>query len=381
MDKFSVLYILPRQDYFEKGKNGSVNHASGLAEGLVQNNIKVSVLSGLQAHQYFDSTIESHEVIAPKSPFGIVWVIKTIFILNKLYELNKYDWIIIRYSVSNALLFSLFFLVKGYKNVIFEVNSLGIHQKKKYKFFSLILYVYEKFILNLNKNYYVVSKKIKEDIDLITNHHANVFVVPNGCNLIDFSIKKSNDSFLKIAYLGILHNYYDFTEIINAIAEMEDKNIVLNIFGDGLQYDKLKEFSLIYPFMKMYGRFDLSHVIEEGLVDDQTILLLPYKEGSLADIGSPTKLFEYMMLKLPILMTRVGQPNDIMKEEVNCMKYSNINECKEKIYLLKNKELRKIISQNSFDYFISSCTWKHRARSLLNEIEKKCQNTDNSLEK
>ncbi|TOO40380.1 hypothetical protein CGH36_22500, partial [Vibrio parahaemolyticus] len=94
----------------------------------------------------------------------------------------------------------------------------------------------------------------------------------------------------------------------------ERNDVSLYLYGSGKQYDYLKNESLSVDNIHLMGRYDLEDIVKSGKLDGRTALVLPYKEGTVADYGSPTKLFEYLSLALPIMSTKVSQPYDILMD-------------------------------------------------------------------
>ena len=107
-----IIYLLPKKDYFSKGRRGSVTHALGVSSGLINNREKVHLVSGVGLEQYVKELGNDayFTEVKYKGPdlFGIVWLIKYLSATKRILKnYDKNTVVIYRYAVSKALFIKL----------------------------------------------------------------------------------------------------------------------------------------------------------------------------------------------------------------------------------------------------------------------------------
>jgi len=385
-----ILYILPRQDYFSKGVSGRTIHALGLANGLAASNISVTIFSESGIYKFIKSINQSIKLIALPKIIFIPMIVSEIIWKNKLYRTSikfnrdcKQDAAIIRYAVKNQLLHILFTLgLRKTTTVIAEVNSLAYHQLSSiydectiHKIIRNIIIRLEVLVLNLFDYVYVVSKPIKDDL-IRYGLKCKIIIIPNGSDT-QCSIKKpyaidlSNNP-LRIIYYGRLQKHYDFTMLCEAfnVVKMKVNSIKLHIFGKGHSFAEIFSKYGNSDDIVFHGNFSPEYQ-KEFLNPNTDILILPLRPGSIARIGSPTKLFDYMAHGLPIIASNFGQVKDIISHKQNGYLYDPEDQSALEnilIYVLKRKKERvnvgKVCQQDLFNFH----TWERRAKKLVNSI-------------
>ena len=361
----NILYVLSRKDFFELGKNGRVAHAAGIVNGLVENNVNVTVFSSASACKYCSDKASFIKL----SGFSVFWYLD--LVVSLLKNKNHADFIIVRYSTSMGWFYCLILNILVRKKWGFELNGLGYHQiSGKRSNLTNILRYFERFVISKTPFINCVSKNIKNEISTI---NASVYVLPNaGCETeeqdgLDNSYE--NVDKLKVVYLGMFHDYYDFEPLVSTISDRDD--VCLYLYGSGKQYNFLKSASLSSSNIILMGRYDLNNVLKSGDLNGRTILVLPYKEGTVADYGSPTKLFEYLSLALPILSTRVSQPyeilNNLEKSIPQTVFFYETNDLNKVLDNIVNIDLR-VNREKLKKKYMNEHTWKSRCSDYLRMI-------------
>ncbi|HHF2905042.1 TPA: glycosyltransferase [Vibrio diabolicus] len=362
-----IFYVLSRKDFFELGKNGRVAHAAGIVDGLVENNVSVTVFSSVSARNYCSEKASFYKL----SGFGVFWYLDLIASLLK--NKKHADFIIVRYSTLMGWLYCLILNAFAKNKWGFELNGLGYHQLNgKRGNLTNILRYFERFVISKTPFINCVSENIKNEISKI---NGSVYVLPNAGYEVEEQDCIDNDysdvDKLKIIYLGMFHDYYDFDPLVKSISERND--VSLYLYGSGKQYDYLKNESLSVDNIHLMGRYDLEDIVKSGKLDGRTALVLPYKEGTVADYGSPTKLFEYLSLALPIMSTKVSQPYDILKDIAETIPNtvffydsSNINEILDAVV---HTDLR-VDREKLKNKYMNEHTWKSRCSDYLKMIRK-----------
>jgi glycosyltransferase involved in cell wall biosynthesis len=377
----SILYVLPKKDYFSHGKRGRVSHAIGVATGLSSNNIHVSVMSGLSTLNYFSST-EKIDVVTVKGFRFIPW---SIYLIKAIYTFliksKTTNTIIVRYAKSKGILF--YFMMHYFHNHNwgFEINSLGFHQlyDKPQKMRSLIMKI-ESLLLKRADFLYVVSHQIKEDLlNWMPKgyDHRRIIVCPNaGPATLEDKIQTSiHADKIIFAYLGVFQQYYDFKLMIEAFQEVSLTNlrppISLHLYGDGPQYEMVRIKSVRNKNIILHGRYNLEDLLKDGQINKSTILVLPYSPMGLTEIGSPIKLFEYLALGLPIIAARVGQIGLILKNEETAYLYKPGKKkalVKAMQWMLDNPQQRILMAKKASREYCRNHTWPIRMHYLNQRI-------------
>ena len=88
--------------------------------------------------------------------------------------------------------------------------------------------------------------------------------------------------------------------------------------------------------------------------------------------GSPTKLFEYMALMVPVLTSSHGQMKDIITDGVDGLLTDNDPEMilEKLIYLKNNPEQARMIGRNAWLKINSEFNWRHNAEKTLAVFER-----------
>ena len=88
--------------------------------------------------------------------------------------------------------------------------------------------------------------------------------------------------------------------------------------------------------------------------------------------GSPTKLFEYMACKKPIIASRLDQIGEILEHNVNAylVEPGNISELANAYATIySDKPLQKRLSENSFSLVKLNYTWDNHVEHILSRIK------------
>lgn len=377
----SVLYVLPRRDYFSRGDRGSVTHAMGIINGLTANDIKVFVVAGEGFGKYKDRLArgENVEYIEHKSSsFRWLWLVGLYFKVMSTIAAHKIPIVITRYSISLPLFQYILNLGVRARNkkMVLEINSLLANYsdlKGIKKLFKPALMLVEPFIVRSFKYYYVVSKGLS-DFMISNGYKGKMIIVPNASDIVPKATQERKESKVRMVYLGSLKFYYDLYQLVDAFVELKEKGFdgvsELAFYGHGPETKDLKIYAQGRNDIVFYGEYDNSKVSE--LINPASdILMLPYKDGTVANFGSPTKLFEYMALKAPVISSNVGQLDEFVVDGVNGLKYHyyDRNELVDKIeQLALSPELRAKLAQNAYNDLMTKHTWKSRMEYLYTQI-------------
>lgn len=145
-------------------------------------------------------------------------------------------------------------------------------------------------------------------------------------------------------------------------ASKENKNIILNIVGEGYkeEVELVKNLAKKYTNIKFLGKKNGSELVEQYQNSDVFILTSNYD-------NYPNVVFEAMACGLPVIGTRVGGiPNQVIDSETGYLvELNNIEQLKNKILeLASNKELREKMGQNGRERVEKEFSWDKSAEQL-----------------
>lgn len=156
---------------------------------------------------------------------------------------------------------------------------------------------------------YIIDQGWDRKINLNKIHHIN-----NGVNINDFEedkkrFKYSNEEFnkenYKVTYTGSIGKANMVHTIINAAKIIEDEtntNIVFEIFGDGLERNKLQSYIEKENInnVNFYGRVERKYI--PSILSKSKINVIVGKDSPLYKYGfSQNKVFTYLASKRPII--------------------------------------------------------------------------------
>lgn len=225
---------------------------------------------------------------------------------------------------------------------------------------------YERSILEKVDNIIVVIEEAKERLVKELKINPNkISVIPNYDIIREIIPKKLPNEKLHFVYSGGFDSVRDLSTIVKAVKkihpEIREKIIVKLIGGEGKEYKYLqklvedlgvKGIVQLYPFMpfeEMYGHL---------LVSD--IGLVAHKKSEHTDNTIPHKLFQYMNLGMPVIVSNCTPLQRIINESQCGLIYEAENENSlaltiEKMYNNPSKQL--LMSENSKNAINEHYNW------------------------
>ena len=171
---------------------------------------------------------------------------------------------------------------------------------------------------NLCKKLILVSSSMKKGIlEFFPEITGKISVIPNMVNTAYFNMpagKRATDQFVFIFAGRLTHvkGLDVLTESFMQLTTMTDKDLVLKILGKGEERNNLEEFIQTYGMngkIEMLGRVSREQVLEE--FQRANCFVLPSRYEAFGVV-----LIEAMATGLPVIATRSGGPEGIVKEQV-----------------------------------------------------------------
>ncbi len=196
---------------------------------------------------------------------------------------------------------------------------------------------------------------------------SNYIIVDGGIEPSEFSEKECvwSGEEKNIIYTGALVDYSGITNLIKAMDLIEDKSIVLDIYGSGVLQGEIERIAKENPRIRFHGSVDNKTAI--AAQQSAWLLANPRPVGSeIAKVTFPSKIFEYLMSERPVMTTRLNgfskdydellywiegeTPEDI----ANCI--NKINDETPETLLSRAKAAR--------EYLLKNKTWEINAKKI-----------------
>ena len=279
-------------------------------------------------------------------------------IINHLKKIDP-DVVQFQYLMTGWMVF----LVKNFLRYPCVISGQGSDIYTAYRFKKIIL----KLGLRNANAVIALTEDMKKEISKI--HRREIFVIPNGINIDNYSENQSNGIYHGndekiILYVGTLRSIKGIKYLIKAMKIINQNclNTKLLLVGDGKERKSLET---------LVDKLDLSkHIIFVGRVSNEDVskymissdvFVLP----SLSE-GFPVVIAEAMASGLPIVTTKIRGLPEIVKDGVNgfLVEPKNPDEIAEKvIHLLNNTEIAHTISENN-KRDVKQYTWENIVKKL-----------------
>lgn len=196
------------------------------------------------------------------------------------------------------------------------------------------------------------------------------YLLKNYCDPSCFtdSIKSKSDK-LRVSYIGMVRNQIaEFTALFEAVADLEQ--VVVNVYGGGVDLPKLKELERKYNNVTVHGDYD--GVKESADIYNNTdVSYIAYNCNNPNYQGDfePVKLYEAIFTGTPILATEALNPGSVAINEgigiaVNTLNSDEIREAILKFY--NNKDFYNNCIRN-MEKLKNKYNWNEHVK-ILKEI-------------
>ena len=387
--------------YFNIKCGGSVGHIKGVLDGLKKLNVLTTIfstdkLSGVEETSFFKK-VEPNYLLLRNIP-DLSEVLYSFQLLKKIEKTNKnLDGFFIyqRYSLGNftgVLLknkFNIPYICEYNGSILWIEKNWGKGGGESKKIiFKRLLDKIEKINLYNADIIVTVSDVLKEELLQRGILSEKILVNPNGVNADVYHPKIDGTSVRNqynlsekkvLGFIGTFGKWHGAEILTKAFGEYcklyPNNNLVLFLIGNGLMMPEVKNIIKNYKIEKQ--------VILPGFVEQSLgpiylaacdILISPHIENpdGTKFFGSPTKLFEYMAMGKPIIASKLGQLQEILKHEETALLTTPGNEIEivECIHRLINDEkLSSILAENARKEVVSKHTWDKHVEKILEKMK------------
>ena len=174
-----------------------------------------------------------------------------------------------------------------------------------------------------------------------------------------------------ISFFATINNQFDYEKIIELAKNIEekDKEIIINICGDGPQLNEFKEKAKSNFNIKFHGWVDKKKL--NIILQNTEVGLAPYKNTFDFQMSVSNKFGEYTSFGLPVAIFSEGYMKELI-EKHNCgISTQDMKEmCNFVIELKNNPDKRNIMSKNAIKLYEENFVAEKIYKELANYLEK-----------
>lgn len=379
-----VTYFLPKSRYFTEGWRGRVTHALGVAAGLAREGRRVNLVSGPGTGRYSNSLPESIRKVEVPRPPGLLfselrWRRNAASVVEGM--LPESNVLLIRYAISRPLSLVRLAGVARTQGVftVLEINSLAFHHLGRLpQSVQWLVLRWEATVASRFDAIYVVSRRVGAALRK-AGSRTPILTVPNAAARTSPAAEPRSEEGVgrcRFVYAGVFQPYYDFEVLLEAYRRVReaDDTVSLHFHGGGGREEALLAAAADHRDVVFHGRFDRNE-LPSMIRLKSDVLVLPVRETIWAEIGSPTKLFEYMSLGVPVVAARVGEAARVLEHGVTAYLYppGDAGSLASLLTQIASDPLgRRAIGRRARERFLAVHTWEHRMRKLMVGVKRIC---------
>lgn len=207
---------------------------------------------------------------------------------------------------------------------------------------------------------------------------SKMTVILNSCDKTRFrpstnGTRPAGNGPIRLVYHGTIIERYGIDTAVRAVASLREsiKEVTLDIYGEGEYTDSIRQLirSLgLENCVHLHGYIDPSAVPEK--IEDADIGLIPYKRDIFIDMMLPNKLFEYVAMKKPFVVSPIRAILDHYPPSLlhTFEKENPYDLAREIVHILENGEDARRRAEKLYAHFEKEC-WERVSRSYINAID------------
>lgn len=214
-----------------------------------------------------------------------------------------------------------------------------------------------------------VSNPVKSYLNSITDKQITIVM---NCKSLVSEIRQHlpNNSIFTVCYIGGFVESRMFPELVDIICSIDNVRFVVAGMKNGL-YEEVKERCGKYKNCEFLGQISAADVIPKTLESDASICMFN-PDRVMHQVGLPNKVFEAMVTKTPIIVTKDMYYSTNFVEKENCglsVENSGAGVCKAITRLRDNPELCEELGKNGLDAAFKKYNWEKQKDELLEVYE------------
>ena len=195
---------------------------------------------------------------------------------------------------------------------------------------------------------------------------SEYIVIEGGVDVEDINeLPAKNFSRKNLVYSGALVEYSGIRNLIEAMDYINDKEVILDIYGSGQDMNYVMRCAENMSNVKYHGKVDNRTM--KKIQSDAYLLINPRPtDNPISKVTFPSKIFEYMISGTPILTTKL---NGLTDEYLNNMFFVANNNpflLAEKINEIMNLPISVLIEKamNARKFVIENKTWEQQCEKI-----------------
>ena len=322
------------------------------------------------------SQIINESIYSKNRIFQRIKMFRLFDIYTKLYPDAH---VLIRYPLSD-LLFLIYLMKNKNRKIYVERQTIEtteiISDNRLISYLKVLLdIIFYNFTKHYIKHEIAVTNEIARHLSKYRNKNT-ISIIPNGVRSINISddINKQSKDYIDICYIGNIANWSGLDILIKAFEDIgfkiDNKNIILNIIGEGVKLEKLKDLAIHSKFnknIKFWGKLEGSNKYKILFnMDIGVSSLNPWKRG--LKEGSNLKNREYCLLGIPFIKADYDSEFDNI---LDCKRFfRNVRNKNDIIFsikeLLKDVETYPEIRKHMQAYASTKLSWDSKIDEYLN---------------
>ena len=184
-------------------------------------------------------------------------------------------------------------------------------------------------------------------------------------DLVDCQDNRKNANTLKIGYIGILNDGRMIPEMLKAVSESKNYELLIGGFG---KYESLvKEYANKYDNILFYGRVPYQKTLS---IEESCDVLTAIYDPTIPNhkYAAPNKFYEALMLGKPLIMCRnTGMADIVEANQFGTLVDYNFESLKAGLQrVLENLETFRNNSKMEQDIFSKKYSWNIMEKRLIN---------------
>lgn len=206
-------------------------------------------------------------------------------------------------------------------------------------------------------------KYLRKDIDLVPNGY---FTKTTGEKNKNIALSKVTDGIVNIGYFGHLTNSWFNWELLFNIAK-NNNHFIFHIIGYGLE-ESILETIKQYSNIIFYGKIPTNQLFK--YVKNWNIGIILFKESNLAKAVDPIKIYEYLYMGLPTIVSGIEHLASYPRTYVIKNEKEFVNQVNNIIQLKNGKNIDKFLNDSTWEARFNGFMKKYKNRGLSKFYEK-----------
>lgn len=312
-----LSYVLTGPFFFsDEGPGGKASHALGIINGLQANSVELDVIAEENIFRFLTSPLDGVTIQSMKKRGkGKIEEVRFAIRCMQQAKKNNHDILIRKNFISLILcLFTFNFRSLGIRTRIYwEVNGFSLGRWKGYKkylkaFYYPMILVLHKFVLRFSSGIYVVSESLKDQLikGFCSVPTKKLIVIPNGGPPFLGPCYSKEETPFKFIFFGVFQAYNAFELVCEAFEILESEvkeRVELHFIGYGKEAKIIEKLANKNPNIYRWQPKIATELHFEGIASFKSVGLIPLKGIINSKFLSPIKLFDYIALGMPIIIS------------------------------------------------------------------------------